>query len=29
MSHGRQSLLPAPNPHPGLRLLCVLVRKAG
>lgn len=29
MSHGRQSLLPAPNPRPGLRLLCVLVRKAG
>lgn len=29
MSHGRQSLLPTPNPRPGLRLLCVLVRKAG
>lgn len=29
MNHGRQSLLPAPNPRPGLRLLCVLVRKAG
>lgn len=29
MSHGRQPLLPTPNPRPGLRLLCVLVRKAG
>lgn len=29
MNHGRQSLLPTPNPRPGLRLLCVLVRKAG
>lgn len=29
MNHGRQSLLPTPDPRPGLRLLCVLVRKAG
>lgn len=29
MNHDRQSLLPTPNPRPGLRLLCVLVRKAG
>lgn len=29
MNHGHQSLLPTPNSRSGLRLLCVLVRKAG